>query len=186
MSNSQGAVKPRSEGTAQKPSSSGHSIEAGGVHIPTPQFDDSVSQPEVRYLAGTTKDCPVQNIHVRGVAFQRFTGGTPQFSETGIKGKPRHVNDARDVGAARWGGYVLLTKAQLDQVCEDVGKKMLRVTQFSEDGSPLRGEVRSTVAASYKHGRNDYPLGRYLYLHRADKLSGEHMESGLFPPMIKD
>lgn len=187
---SQGAVKPRST-TGSSPASS----DSGAVHITLPQRrTDGADQPRRMYLAGTTLDCPIQNVDVRGVSFQRFTGGRPVFEDRvqvtrGVDGDTQRtrvsVNDARKLGAARWGCLIELTDKQVEAVQKDVADKVVTVVR-DHTGRASRARIKNVNSPRFKSSPNDVPLGHYLYLVARDAASAEHADTGEYPRMLRD
>lgn len=182
--NSQGAVKPRSEGTPAKRPAADYKYDAAKpVSIPKQKPRDRSEAKTYRFLAGTRLDCPVQNVDIRGISFQRFSGGQATFTDSSDPNKRRHVNDARDLGARRWGCWVDLTEAQVKAVAEDVSNKVMRPRSFNEDGTPKTGRIVSTLGV-YKRSPVDEPLGHYVYLIPESAVQSEDIESGDHPPMM--
>lgn len=187
----QGADKPRSA-SARGKSNQEDDVQYidGAVAITADPREKTpgAAQDQHQYIAGTRLDCPIQNVSVRGISFQRFTGGRPVFEESGgnaADGSKQtvSVNDARKVGAARWGSLVTLTKDQVAEIARDVGNKVIDVAR-DRAGNAVRGRIKSRNSPSFKHSPNHEPLGRYLYLVRSDAARGEMLETGDFPPML--
>lgn len=130
-----------------------------------------------RYILGTRKDCPIQNVDVAGVSFLRFSGGNAVFN-SGMT-----ANDARQAGAIRYGVFVPLTDEQVSAIQEGVSKKVVRTMH---SGRHRTGRILNTNKASYSASPNDEPLAKYLYMHRADAVSNADAETGDFEPMLQE
>jgi hypothetical protein len=110
--------------------------------VPEEQSDEG---PRRRYWCGTLPGCPIQNVHVAGVLFPRWTG-VAAFDDGG---KPS--------GELTRGIVVELTGEQVQRVCAGVASKAIR---------PLAGARGVLVTIDRKGGsrKGDVPLARHLYM----------------------
>lgn len=161
------ADKPRRE--ASKPSTA--------VKVSVNLAEKKSKKKTKKYIIGTTKDCPVQNVDVRGASFLRFSGGKPVFHDG------QGPNDALSCGALRFGVFVTLTDEHVEAITDDVAQKVIRITGPEHK---RRGRIWDTRKDSYAPSESDEPLARYLYMHRADSLTIEDGATGEFEPMLQE
>jgi len=185
-----GAVKPRESDTSRELFDRNREPESQfDIGFDLTKSGSSELGESVRYLAGTTLDCPLQRVDVRHVAFHRYTGGNPDFTDE--KNERKTINDARRLGAHRWGGFVNLREAQYKAVLRDIydptaGKKEDAVTKWIRPAGGRIWRVVSRLSPSWK-GRQDgdMPLGWFLYLVPADGMDFSKAENADWPTIIK-
>lgn len=194
----QGAVKPQ-RSSSDSPKWEGTSIDLGDIS------GGPVRQgPTKRYIAGTTLDSTFARVDVRHVSFHRHTGGDPNFADEA--GRKKTINDARELGAKRWGCPVSLTQVQRDAVLRDIYDpslvkkgdspeagvvKWIRFDSVNDNGQAI-WRIVSIYSPSWKATTDGkaptgyLPLGWFLYLY---ELTGEaedhqHAEACDYPTII--
>lgn len=134
--------QPASTHPAPRAQKAGAAVKVKPSFVPEAK---SETGPRRQYWIGTTKDCPIQNVHVYGVCFPRFTG-VASFDDKG------EASAKLDPGAV-----VELTEEQVSQIRTSVAQKVVR---------PLAGSRGVIVVIDKKNGARptDVPLAKFLYM----------------------
>lgn len=141
-----------------------------------------------QYILGTTRECPIQNVDVKGITFQRFQGQVTFSPE----GNPDQ--------AVIYGVLVELTKEHVKEIVKDIELKVIRcigARELAPQADPATvistsrwstGRLLHTEKKGYHETPHDLDLGRFLYMWPATATPGGtyHDRTSPLEPMITD